>query len=85
MNRPFTGAMQFDGELEAGLYLSADDSREWQQVITAAEDQLSEMKDFATDRESRNDITNVEKTLSALRGLLNRPGIPSPQRARLEE
>ncbi len=85
MNRPYTGPMQFQGELEAGLYLSADDSRELQQVITTAEDQLNEMKDFAADRESRNDITNIEKTLSALRGILNRPGITPPLRARLEE
>ncbi len=85
MNRPYTGPMQFQGELEAGLYLSADDSRELQQVIATAEDQLNEMKDYTTGRESKKDITNVEKTLSVLRGLLNRPGITSPQRARLEE
>jgi len=77
--------MQFPGELMPGLYFDAEGMRDFLSILNQADDQLNEVDVMAGAEEVSDDIEDVLETLATLRGMLNRPGITPPQRARLEE
>lgn len=74
--------MQFPGELMPGLYFDAEGMRDFLSILNQADDQLNEVDVMAG---AGRGLGRYRETLATLRGMLNRPGITPPQRARLEE